>query len=452
MLGIFRSSWLVDYAVFVFVFNRGLRRVIDYYINGTFNPFSPISVTPLVVAGVMAAILVLEFRRLSATTKKFFALFLITFAFSLVVGLINVQLAAVYALAEVLAPLGLAGYVLLLNPPDTTKDRWVRSFSWGAILVSAYGWFQYLTIPPWDAFWLVSVNLVGYMGIPEPTQMTVFSTMAERGVVAGYLGYSVVPMIVSPRWRTIAGWPGVILVFSALLLTLSRGGLIIAGVATLIFVILNRGARSGQIMIACGLLSLSAIYGVKRIPNAERIMDRFESLKNMQEDGSYIGRTEIMENSVSRVFEFPFGLGLGAGGMGTRVNTGTVNTASQFGDGGYFDVLLTYGIPGTLMLVAALGIAWKAFALRFRFKFLRSEHVLLARALLVSLSITCFAGNFLTGFSVLWLAIGCAFALPLPVMKKIQWLLKSGKPVGQSDKVLKMNGDGDCLSTSKSFV
>ena len=40
-----RSSYLVDYVVIVYVFNRGLRRVLDYY-AGSFNPFSPVSLTP----------------------------------------------------------------------------------------------------------------------------------------------------------------------------------------------------------------------------------------------------------------------------------------------------------------------------------------------------------------------------------------------------------------------
>jgi len=48
-----RSSWAVDYTVFVFVFNRGLRRFIDYEINHEFNPLSPISLSSLAVAASM---------------------------------------------------------------------------------------------------------------------------------------------------------------------------------------------------------------------------------------------------------------------------------------------------------------------------------------------------------------------------------------------------------------
>ena len=47
-----RSSYLVDYVVFVYVFNRGLRRILDYN-AGSFNPFSPVSLSPLLVTGIM---------------------------------------------------------------------------------------------------------------------------------------------------------------------------------------------------------------------------------------------------------------------------------------------------------------------------------------------------------------------------------------------------------------
>jgi len=283
-----RSSYLIDYAVFIFVLNRGIRRVVDYYVNGYFNPLSPISLVPLVVTLLMGLIVFTSQNKLPKYAKGIAALFLAAFAIAGAIGFIATQFAVLYAGAEVLAPLFLMLYAILLNPPMTVRDRWVRSFAWGAILVSAYGWYQYLVIPPWDAFWLKATNMVGYMGIPKPTQMTVFSTMGERGVVAGYLGYSVVPMIVSSKWRTKLGWVGVLLVFSVILLTLSRGGIIIAVVATAAFLIVNKGAKVGQVIVAALVLSIGAFYGISRIPNSERIIERYQkSMEDMEEDGSF---------------------------------------------------------------------------------------------------------------------------------------------------------------------
>jgi putative inorganic carbon (HCO3(-)) transporter len=406
-----RSSWLVDYTVFVFVLNRGLRRIVDYYVNGAFNPLSPISLTPLIMALLMGLVVFAAHKRLPKYAKIVAALFLAAFAISGTLGFIKTQFAVFYALAEVLAPLFLMLYAILLNPPMDVRDRWVRSFAWGAILVSAYGWYQYLVIPPWDKFWLEAVDMVGYMGFPKPTEMSVFSTMGERGVVGTYLGYSVVPMIVSKKWRTVLGWPGVLLVFSAILLTLTRGSLLIAGVSTIIFLVVNRGANKAQIIIGALVLLLGGYYGISKIPNSERIFDRYESLGNMSEDGSYVARTAIMDASVGQVLANPLGLGLGASGLASRVNTGATKVKAEVVDAGYFDILLNYGIPGTILILVAMLTIWKQLKLRFKHPQYRTEHVLLARALMASLLVTCFVGNLLTQFSVLWLAMGTGLAI-----------------------------------------
>jgi len=407
-----RSSYLIDYAVFIFVLNRGIRRMVDYYINGYFNPLSPISLVPLVITLLMGLVVFTNQKRLPKYAKVIAALFLAAFALAGAMGFISTQFAVLYAGAEVVAPLFLMLYAILLNPPMEVRDRWIRSFAWGAILVSAYGWYQYLVIPPWDAFWLKAADMVGYMGIPKPTQMTVFSTMGERGVVAGYLGYSVVPMIVSPKWRTKLGWFAVLLVFSVILLTLARGGIIIAVVATAAFLIVNKGAKAGQVIIAGIVLAAGAFYGITKIPNSERIIERYErTAEEMDEDASFQARTAIMQASVGTILSNPLGYGLGAVGLASRINTGDAKGAARFADGGYFDILLTYGLPGTFFMLVALWKIWSQLRLRYKSPIYKTDHVLLARALMISLVVTVFLGNYLNQFSVLWLAMGTGLAI-----------------------------------------
>jgi len=406
-----RSSWLIDYAVFVFVLNRGLRRIVDFYINGAFNPLSPVSLTPLVIALLMGLVVFTHQRFLPRYAKIVGGLFLAAYALSGAVGFVSTQFAVLYALAEVLAPLFLMLYAILLNPQSNVRDRWIRAFSWGAVLVSAYGWYQYVVIPPWDKFWLMATEMVGYMGQPEPYQMSVFSTMGERGVVGAYLGYSVVPMIVSSKWRTKLGWLGVLLVFSVILLTLSRGGLLIAIISTAVFAIVNKGAKTGQILIAAVVLSIGAIYGVSKIPNSERIFERYETLQDLSEDGSVEARQQIFQVQAGNLLTSPLGYGLGATGLATRVNTGSTKTKSAVADAAYLDIVLTFGIPGTLLILVAMLKVWHQLKLRYRRKEYRTDHVLLARALMASLLVTCLLGNLLTVFSVLWLAMGTGLAI-----------------------------------------
>ena len=430
-LAVARSTWIVDYAVFVFVFNRGLRRLVDYYVNERFNPLSPISLTPLIVAGAMAIPFLIGFRRLPSWAKKIFLCFVGAIGYAFVIGAMHQGLGAGYALGEVLAPVAMAGYVVVRNPDLRVRDRWIRSFSWAAILASAYGWYQYLVIPPWDAFWVTQVGFLGYLGELESTKMNVFSTMGERGALSGFLGFSVVPMIVSSKWRTVLGWPAVMLVFSAILLTTARSGLLIAIIATLVFLLVNRGANKGQIALATVVIGLAAWFGMERLPGSERIIQRLETLENMREDGSLQGRLEIMAGGTDALLENPLGGGLGAAGLGTRVNTGSMKSTTTFGDAGYFQIILVYGVLGTGLLLGGLCLVWKRLSLYFRIGTLRNEHVLLIRALMIAMILACFVGDALTGFSIFWLALGCGLAMPQEALAKTIALLAAARSDGK---------------------
>jgi len=52
ILAVRGSSYLVDYTTFIFVFNREIRRLVDYY-NHQFNAFSLISITPLAMLALL---------------------------------------------------------------------------------------------------------------------------------------------------------------------------------------------------------------------------------------------------------------------------------------------------------------------------------------------------------------------------------------------------------------
>jgi len=420
-LAMTRSTRAVDFVVFLFVFNRGLRRIVDYYVNGGLTPLSPISLTPLVVTGALLVPVILSIHQLPRRSAPVFFCLLGAIAYAFMIGYFSVKIAAVYALAEALAPLALFAYILLIRPSREVKDRWVRSFAWAAILASAYGWYQFWTIPPWDGAWLIQSNMVGYMGIPEPTQMTVFSTMAERGPLASYLGLAVVPMIVAKRWRPLPGvfgWAGVILVFSIILQTFSRTGIIMAIVGCVAYVLINRGKGFWQIAIGVLVLGGAGMFFMEKMPNAERLTERLETFENMQEDSSLQGRLQIMEHGPALLLQTPQGYGLGAWGLATRVNTGTTQTEARVMDAGPFDLALVFGLPGFALLAAAMAILWSVLSERFRTPQTLDEHVYLARAFFITVLIGSFVGNILMNFSILWLAFGCGLVVNHPVPRR----------------------------------
>jgi putative inorganic carbon (hco3(-)) transporter len=400
-----RSGFLVDFLIIVYVFNRGLRRVLDYA-AGSFNPFSPISLTPLLITALMMIPFLQRYGTLPKVQKRILICFFVAIGYAFIIGFFRIQFAAVYALAEVLAPIAVFGYILTSSPTQDTKDRWLRTSAWCAIGAAAYGWYQYLTIPPWDAFWVRAVGFEGYLGILEPTKMAVFSTMAERGVLGGFLGFAVVPMILASKWRPLS-WFGVILVLSVILLAGTRTGLILAVFSTMVYVMINRGTGFWQLAIGCVVVFAAVYFGMGAMPGSEKIQDRFSTLANMQEDGSYKGRVEIYQSSVGAILSNPIGVGLGATGISGRINVGGTDTQSVIGDAGYSEIVIQFGWLGAPLIVYGLWLMWKEMATRFRIG-MRTTDVMLGRALMISLIPACFVGNVITSFSILWIVFGAA--------------------------------------------
>jgi putative inorganic carbon (HCO3(-)) transporter len=400
-----RSSFLVDYVIIVYVFNRGLRRVLDYS-AGSFNPFSPISLTPLLVTGLMLIPFLQGFGTLPKTHKTIFYCLLTATAYAFVIGFFRVQFAAVFTLAEVLAPIAVFGYIVTSSPTQNTKDRWLRTSGWCAIGAAAYGWYQYLTIPPWDAFWVRAVGFEGYLGILEPTKMAVFSTMAERGVLGGFLGFAVVPMILASKWRPLS-WFGVVLVLSVILLAGTRTGIILAAFSTMVYVMVNRGTGFWQLAIAAVVIFAAAYFGMGAMPGGDQVQERFSTLANMQDDGSYQGRVEIYQDSMGAILSNPLGAGLGATGISGRINVGGTGSQSVIGDAGYSEIVIQYGWLGAPLIVYALWLMWKEMAIRFRIG-MKTTDVMLGRAFMLALIPACFVGNVITTFSILWIVFGAA--------------------------------------------
>jgi putative inorganic carbon (hco3(-)) transporter len=400
-----RSSFLVDYVVIVYVFNRGLRRVLDYY-AGSFNPFSPVSLTPLLVTGLMLLPFLARFGTLPRVHKTIFYCLFVAIGYSFIIGFFRIQLGAIYALAEVLAPIAMFGYILTLSPTQSAKDRWLRTSAWCAIGAAAYGWYQYFTIPPWDAFWVRAVGFEGYLGILEPTKMTVFSTMAERGVLGGFLGFAVVPMILNAKWRPLS-WLGVVLVLSVILLAGTRTGLILAAFSTMIYVMVNRGTGFWQLALGSVVVCAAAYFGMGLMPGSEKVQERFSTLGNMQEDGSYQGRMEIYQDSLGAILTNPLGSGLGATGLSGRVNTGQAEGQAVIADAGYAEIFIQFGWLGAPLIIYALWRMWQEMARRYRVRYRPSE-LMLARAFMIALIPACFVANIITQFSILWIAFGAA--------------------------------------------
>lgn len=423
-----KSTWIIDYLVWVTVLNRGIRRYVDW-LAGAFNPFSPISLTPLVVSGLVFLLFFPAMKRLPPPVKKIFQFLGAALVIGFFVGLIRNQFAAVYALAEYLGPMAIMGCAALAGGKEAILDRWIRSIGWAAVVVSAYGWYQYFTIPPWDAFWVRAVGFEGYLGQLKSTQMTVFSTMAERGVLGGFLAFAVIPMILSQRWRNVTGWFSIVLILSIILLTFVRTALISIAIAAVMFPVLNRGKNVLQIVLVMAVVGIAANFGLRQIPTGERIADRLQTLQSVTDDGSFQGRVGIAGYGLGVFLSNPIGLGLGSSGLAGRVNTGSMESGAAIGDNGYFSLLFAFGWAGGFCFFYAFYLMWKR-VLSLERAGIRSESLMAFKAFMVTGAITLFAGDWVSSPGAVVFFIFAGFAVnpqaALNVLRKKQAAQRPG--------------------------
>ena len=400
-----RSSYLLDYVFFVVALNRGIRRLVDYYINEAFNPLSTISLTPLVVSALLLLPVLGRINQLSPKTRKIAGLITLALGHGLVVGVLNSGIGAVYSMGEWMAGFGAFLFAATAPVSSATADRWLKSSGYAALLVALYGWYQYLTIPPWDAFWVTEVKFVGYLGQLRPTEMSVFSTMHERGPCASFLAWAAIPMILNSRWRILGGWLTILLLFSVVLLTFSRSMLIIVALVALLQPALSKGRGLGRVLFFAALLSLGANYGLEHMPGAERIQQRFETVKDIQNDGSYQGRLEILTTGIPWVLKHPLGLGLGSSGFGaSRMGGGP---KEGWCDSGYIEVFSQFGWIGGLAFFAAMAKIWTELSSRIR-RGGRDPFLFTGRAVLLGCLVFLYVGNVFGSFSLFWVFLGIA--------------------------------------------
>lgn len=410
-----RSSFLLDYVFFVVALNRGIRRLVDFYINGAFNPLSLISLTPLVVSALLLVPSFSRFHLLTPHVRKIAVLIMVTLAHGLAVGILNAGVGAVYSLGEWLAGFGAFLFTATAPVGIRTADRWIKSSGYAALLVAIYGWYQYLTIPPWDAFWVEEVKFVGYLGQLRPTEMSVFSTMHERGPCASFLAWAAIPMILHPRWRIIGGWFIVALLFSVVLLTLSRSMFIIVALVAVLQPALSKGRGMGRVLLFAALMAFGASYGLDHMPGAERIQKRFDTMSEIQNDGSFQGRLEILTQGVPWIARHPFGQGLGSSGIGAgRINGGV---KEGWCDSGYIEIFSQFGWIGGLAFFAAMLQIWSELSRRIQ-QGGRDAFIFTGRAVLLGSLVFLYVGNIFSGFSLFWVFLGISLnRMTKPVMQ-----------------------------------
>ncbi|WP_144059682.1 O-antigen ligase family protein [Rhodopirellula sallentina] len=410
LLALRNSNWLVDYLFFVVALNRGVRRMVDYQ-NGYFDKYSLISLTPIIVCGLATLVVLLHLntrRRLGQATSETLWIYGLAVLGAFFIGLVNVRLGAVYALGEYIAPIGLLGYAAMHAKEPSVLSRWSNSVAFSTAVVAAYGIYQYYTIPPWDAFWVRAVGFEGYLGNLKPTEMTLFSTMAERGPAASYLCGGLILLLLRPKTLGVFRWPTIALVATAMLLTYSRTVVIWTALAVIVFPLINRGTAILPIAILALLVAAIGPSILSRLPSAEKITSRVSTIGAIQNDGSFKIRLFLIKTTLKSSLQEPFGLGIGSHGLAQRV--GKANRGGSGDSTGYIQTLRTFGWIGFFMIVILLYKLWKRSS-----DLVQSEmddaNVRLFRAWFISGMVALFSGDWMFTATFFWVLAGHCLGL-----------------------------------------
>lgn len=215
----------------------------------------------------------------------------------------------------------------------------------GLLVAGVYGIYQFFQLPIWDAQWMIQSDLTS-IGLPEPTQVRVFSTMNSPQVFAAFCtGGLLVALRSHLKLRYLAVPVGLI----ALILSLSRTAWIglVVGVIYL-FLIMNNRQRARIIAVAgsCLVVSLIAL----QIPEFKTLAtERFSSFTDPSQDSSYNARVQDYGAVLRTIADNPFGLGLSSDAGSNDQAPQTNNVAQQ--DSSITDSVFSLGILGAAIFV-----------------------------------------------------------------------------------------------------
>ncbi|CAG4888395.1 hypothetical protein [Paraburkholderia gardini] len=360
-LKFYRSSpaHYLGFVCWLFFLSPEVRRLADF-MNGSFNPKSPVMVAPLIAVALSGLTLVTDFRALGQRRAAPLVMIMLALFYSFIVGMVQVgPTGAAYTLVNWLFPVLIAFQIVVTWREYPVYHRvLLKTFVFGGAVMGLYGVIQYVSPPPWDAFWLIASGMESE-GAPVPFGMRICSTMNSAGPFAVVM-MAVLLMAFAARGRmrvlmVAVGMPA--LMFTAV--RSAWGGLIIG----LIYPLMMLDGRSRMRLIG-GVLGFtilcSPVVMIDQI--SDPLIKRFDTIQDLGNDNSYQVRAQFYKEFLSSALEDIAGQGLGTTGLGTKLSADDSTQLNVAFDSGLMEVPYVMGWPGTLLYVSGILILmWRAF-------------------------------------------------------------------------------------------
>ena len=368
-----------------------VRRLVDDRCG--FSDQSLILATPMLVSA-MTIFDIWPFRRTAVRPEQLVPFFLcfggVLFGVSINL-LLEPSVRVAYVGMQWFVPV-LFGFYLCCHEDRSELYQRVISFTLlhALPLLTLYGLFQFIVMPPWDVYWLNNVmdaSGANTFGRAEPGMLRVWSTVNAPGTFALMLVAGMILLSFKPSRLKI---PILLLAIVNLGLSLVRTAWIALAVALvcLAFAVKLKTLYKGLAVLVVLLCFAPLLAFIPRVSDA--MGERLATFNNPTQDVSYQDRREVYQEAIGEIVKSPFGNG----------------HMSQLPiDSGILEMLLSLGWPGTLAYLAGpVLILGSPFVYRRRTgTFIRSCY-----AAAVALISVLFSGNSLIDLPgiLLWICLG----------------------------------------------
>jgi hypothetical protein len=340
----------LSFAWWLWFLTPFVRRIAD--LQAGYNAVNPIMLAPLLVSGIAGITMILRAPSLRLRILFGFVPILLALFYASIVGMITTGVAvAIYSLMTWAAPVLLAMH-LALRPEDYEAHRraLISTFGWGVLAMGAYGVVQYFLAPPWDTYWMIASDQLS-SGMPYAREIRVFSTMNSNGPFAFVISAGLLLILVGHgRMRL----PMAALGCAGLMLSLVRAAWLGIAFGFIYLLICLPGRDRFRAVMLIGIAAIALAVTLMSGEVAETISKRFETLYNIEDDGSYQLRQEFYADFLSRAVTNIVGEGLGSTSHVTKLGNFGEISSGFYGDSGVMQMPFVLGWLGTLLYVGGL--------------------------------------------------------------------------------------------------
>ena len=376
-------------------------RVIDY--RSSFDPLRLVLLSQYLVTLLTLHTFLKHLPKASRQDGLPFVLAFVGVVYGFLVGLINTSpITAFRGLLDWLPPIPF-GFYLFINWRDYPEYRQniQRVFLWGVLVTGAYGVVQYLVVPEWDRFWLISTKLTSF-GDPEPFKLRIWSTMPSPGPFAVMMMTGLLLLFTSKEAvRIPAAGAG----YLAFLLTMVRTLWGAWFLGLLILMASLKAHLQMRLIVTILIMAVCVVPLVTIEPFATAITTRLQTFSNLQEDDSAKVRKEIYEKGLNSALTNGLGNGIGNTFIAKEGKLEPVVI-----DSGILDMFFTLGWFGAVFYLGSLLLLLYNLFQYSEFRF--DPFMAAARAISIACFMTLPGGSTMLAFGgiVLWGFLGIAIA------------------------------------------